>query len=84
MDMENIKVLDEDDNVVLLRRISVKGQHLISSHELESKSIDPRKIAKKIISQKMAEEMEKHILFTERIMPDGSILIEAGTYFYGL
>lgn len=82
--MENLKVLDEKGNPVVLRPIKLIGQHELNSIELNSESIDFKEVAKEMIVRKMAEEMYKNLLFTEKYSPDGGLIIEARTYFYGL
>lgn len=82
--MENLKVLDEKGNTVILRPIKLIGRNELNNIELNSESIDFKEVAKEMIVRKMAEEMYKSLFFTEMESPNGGLIIEARTYFYGL
>lgn len=82
--MENLKVIDNEGNEVFLKPIKVTSRYQVSKLNLNNtQAIDVKKHARAIIAKKIAEEMEKNLFFTEIELPDGSIIIEARTVFYG-
>lgn len=82
--MENLKVIDNEGNVVFLKPIKVTSRYQVSKLDLNSSSIDVKDYARGLITHNLAKEIGKNLFFTETELPDGSIIIEARTVFYGI